>query len=141
MSEISPLLFLRDYLPLEKITTYHSLLWGFITLQKGLSPLTHYPRGLSPLERIITSHALPWGVIDPQRGLLPLSKYPGGYFTPRKSDLLSLVGVLHPFIPFFPQLFWLSCLLIWYSKGYGLGALRRNPIGNQFLVDKNLVPE
>ena len=67
---------LGDYHALEKIITSHSLPWGIIKPQRRLSPLTHYPRGLSP--PYLSNH------------------YPGGLPTPTQSDLSFLFRVLHP---------------------------------------------
>ena len=49
--------------------------------------------------------------------------YPGGYFTPRKSDLLSFVRVLHPLTPFPQQLYRFSFVLVYNGKSYCLGTL------------------
>jgi len=94
-----PLTTLGDYHPLEMIITSHypgglspredyhlSLFWGIITPYRGLSSLT-IPGDYHPLERIISSPLVDFGL---------LHQYV------EKSDLLSIVGVLH-LLPLSPQ--------------------------------------
>ena len=96
-----PLTTLGDYQPLERIITSHypwgsslpsedyhlSPTWGIITPYRGLSSVTILVN-YHPPKRIITSPLVDFGLL---------------HHYVEKSDLLSIIGVLHP-LPLFPTI-------------------------------------